>query len=158
MGLTIRDGDATQPDGGDPRVIVHICNDVGGWGRGFVMELSRRWPDPERQYRRWYRDRDNNDFALGAVQFVDVGDGIVVANLVGQRGLRSSNSGPPIRYEAVGAGLARVADYAARTGASVHMPRIGCGLAGGRWEEIEPLVLECLVEHGISVTVYDLPS
>ena len=26
--------------------------------------------------------------------------------------------------------------------ASVHMPRIGCGLAGGKWEEIEPIAAD----------------
>jgi hypothetical protein len=36
------------------------------------------------------------------------------------------------------------------------MPRIGCGLAGGRWEMIEPLVTEELERHGVEVTVYDL--
>ena len=35
------------------------------------------------------------------------------------------------------------------------MPRIGCGLAGGRWEKVEPLVRTRLSDRGISVTVYD---
>lgn len=36
------------------------------------------------------------------------------------------------------------------------MPRIGCGLAGGTWDRIEPLIAHRLVEQGIPVTVYDL--
>lgn len=40
-------------------------------------------------------------------------------------------------------------------GASVHMLRIGCGLAGGKWSRIEPLITERLVKRGIAVTVYD---
>lgn len=35
------------------------------------------------------------------------------------------------------------------------MPRIGCGLAGGQWEEIEPLIVSQLIEKGVAVTVYD---
>jgi hypothetical protein len=35
------------------------------------------------------------------------------------------------------------------------MPRIGCGLAGGKWEEIEPIIKETLVKAGLSITVYD---
>jgi hypothetical protein len=35
------------------------------------------------------------------------------------------------------------------------MPRIGCGLAGGRWDRVEPLVRVALVHRGVSVTVYD---
>jgi hypothetical protein len=35
------------------------------------------------------------------------------------------------------------------------MPRIGCGLAGGRWERVEPLVTAELTDRGVHVTVYD---
>jgi O-acetyl-ADP-ribose deacetylase (regulator of RNase III) len=35
------------------------------------------------------------------------------------------------------------------------MPRIGCGLAGGRWDKIEPIVVRTLCDHGIYTTVYD---
>ncbi|GAA4206372.1 hypothetical protein GCM10022220_20020 [Actinocatenispora rupis] len=37
----------------------------------------------------------------------------------------------------------------------MHLPRIGCGLAGGRWDRIEPLVAAELTDRGIPVTVYD---
>ena len=40
-------GDATAPEGEGPKVIVHVCNDIGGWGRGFVVALSKRWDKPE---------------------------------------------------------------------------------------------------------------
>ncbi|MFE3494555.1 hypothetical protein [Streptomyces sp. NPDC059175] len=49
----------------------------------------------------------------------------------------------------------RSRDKALELGASVHMPRIGCGLAGGRWSRVEPLVVERLVARGVAVTVYD---
>jgi hypothetical protein len=42
--------------------------------------------------------------------------------------------------------------------ASVHMPRIGCGLAGGPWQEIEPLIRRNLTDRSISVTVCDHDS
>jgi O-acetyl-ADP-ribose deacetylase (regulator of RNase III) len=151
-----RSGDATQPAGTAPRIIVHVCNDVGGWGAGFVVALSKRWPEPEAAFRRWYRERADNDFALGAVQLVQVEPTLWVANLVGQHGLRRAGGKPPVRYEAIRTGLALVRDHALRLGATVHMPRIGCGLAGGRWEMIEPLVTEELERHGVEVTVYDL--
>jgi hypothetical protein len=35
------------------------------------------------------------------------------------------------------------------------MPRIGCGLAGGKWEEIEPIIERTLIEADVKVTVYD---
>lgn len=69
-------GDATAPSSQNNKIICHICNDIGAWGRGFVMALSRRWPQPEAAYREWYSDRAHNDFKLGAVQFVQVGPDI----------------------------------------------------------------------------------
>ncbi len=152
-------GDATQPHGTGPRVIVHVCNDLGAWGRGFVLALSRRWPDPERRYRAWYRGEEPGaPFALGEVQFVEVEAALWVANLVGQHGIRRAGGRPPVRYEAIRAGLQLVAEFARATGASVHMPRIGAGLAGGRWEEIEVIVRAELTAAGVEVTVYDLPE
>jgi hypothetical protein len=38
------------------------------------------------------------------------------------------------------------------------MPRIGCGLAGGKWEEIGKIVEEEVANIGVSVTVYDLAT
>jgi len=40
-------GDATQPQAKGVKIIVHCCNDLGGWGKGFVLALRKRWPEPE---------------------------------------------------------------------------------------------------------------
>ncbi|CAM5321854.1 macro domain-containing protein [Streptomyces atroolivaceus] len=154
-GITYVRGDATAPQAKGVKLIVHVCNDLGGWGKGFVLAVSRRWPGPEAAYRRWHRERSGNDFGLGAAQFVQVEPYVWVANIVGQRGTRTGSKGVPVRYEAIDAGLDKVAARAAELGASVHMPRIGCGLAGGTWARVEPLITERLVSRGIAVTVYD---
>ncbi|MEU5537578.1 macro domain-containing protein [Streptomyces sp. NPDC020362] len=148
-------GDATVPSVKGVKVIAHVCNDIGGWGKGFVLALSRRWPEPEAAYRSWHRDRAKNDFGLGAVQLVKVDPYVWVANMVGQRGISRGSKGVPVRYEAIDTALDRLAGEVIELGASVHMPRIGCGLAGGTWSRIEPLITERLVGRGIAVTVYD---
>ncbi|MEU5719365.1 macro domain-containing protein [Streptomyces sp. NPDC020403] len=155
-GITYVRGDATAPQGKGVKLIAHVCNDLGGWSKGFVLALSRRWPEPEAAYRRWHRERAGNDFGLGAVRFVQVQPYLWVANMVGQRGIRAGSKGVPVRYEAIDTALGAVADRAEELGASVHMPRIGCGLAGGRWSRIEPLVEQRLSQRGIPVTVYDI--
>ncbi|MER7687621.1 macro domain-containing protein [Streptomyces sp. NPDC097610] len=153
--ITYVRGDATAPSVKGVKLIAHVCNDIGGWGKGFVLALSRRWPEPEAAYRAWHRGRAHNDFGLGATQFVQVEKYVWVANLVGQRGIRTGSKGVPVRYEAIDTGLAHVAIKAAELDASVHMPRIGCGLAGGDWSRVEPLIMRRLVERGVAVTVYD---
>jgi len=132
VNITYRVGDATRPQADGAKVIVHVCNDVGRWGRGFVLALSRRWPEPEQQYRAWFGGDLPQTFALGEVQFVPVAPDTTVANLIGQHGLATQLRTPPVRYDAIRLGLRSVWTFAAERSASVHMPRIGCGLAGGR--------------------------
>ena len=154
--LTYVSGDATRPSGDGPRIIVHVCNDIGGWGASFVLAVSRRWDSPEESYRRWHREGNDVPFELGQVQFVQVEDALWVANLLGQHGVQRRGNEAPIRYDAVRTGLMRVAEFAIANGASAHMPRIGCGLAGGSWNQMEPIIVATLVEAGVKVTVYDL--
>ncbi len=153
--MRIVKGDATVPQAAGPKIIAHICNDLGGWGKGFVLAVSRRWPEPERAYRQWHRERSGNDFGLGATQLIQVRPDIWVANMVAQHGMRTGSSGPPIRYDATEECLNALAEHAVRLTASVHMPRIGCGLSGGRWDRIEPLVAAALCDRDVVTTVYD---
>lgn len=152
--ITYMKGDATQPIGVGNKIIVHICNDVGGWGKGFVLAISKRWTEPETRYRRWYREQTG--FALGEVQFVQVEENLWVANLIGQHKMNKDEHGaPPIRYEAVRQGLEKIAAFAKEKEASIHMPRIGCGLAGGTWENMELVILNGLGEISKKTIVYD---
>lgn len=155
MTINYTTGDATRPVH-RPAIIVHICNDVGAWGAGFVLAINRRWREPERRYHDWARGLGGATFALGEVQFVHVESELVVANLIGQQGLRRSGNEHPVRVDAIARGLRTVAVRARELGASVHMPRIGCGLAGGTWKEIGPIVERELCRAGVDVTVYDL--
>lgn len=167
-------GDATAPVGNGPKLIVHICNNAGGWGAGFVLAISKRWRYPEREYRRWHREGSgllSGKFQLGAIQVVPVqGDPpLSVVNMIAQEGYGKNNrnqhrsnepdSRPPIRYDALEQCLNEVG-YLVRSGpaqgASIHMPRIGCSLGGGRWAEVEPIIARTL-GHA-SVTVYDFPG
>lgn len=153
--LTIIKGDATSPQAKGPKVIAHICNDLGGWGKGFVLAISKRWPQPERDFRYWHRGRAGNNFGLGATRLVQVKPNIWVANMIGQHGIKAGSSGPPIRYDAVEHCLNALAEQVLDLDASVHTPRIGCGLAGGTWDRIEPIILRTLCGRDIAVTVYD---
>lgn len=153
--ITYTVGDATVPQGDGPRLVVHVCNDTGAWGAGFVLALSRRWPEPEHRYRQRAAGRGAH---LGLVQFVPVEADITVANMVAQHGIRWRHGIPPIRYDVLRTCLAEVAAWALDPPLTpVHMPRIGCGLAGGQWTTVERIIDETLCAAGVPVTVYDLP-
>jgi O-acetyl-ADP-ribose deacetylase (regulator of RNase III) len=153
MTISYRTGDATAPDSQEPGVIAHVCNDSGGWGKGFVLAISRRWPQPEAAYRKWARS--GQQFGLGMVQLVQVEDHLAVANMVAQHGYVSQANPVAIRYDALAQCLSKLASRT-EPGTLIHMPRIGCGLAGGTWDQIEPLLDKHLA--GLDVRVYDLPA
>lgn len=155
--LRYKVGDATNPHGGGHKLLIHVCNDIGAWGAGFVMALSKRWAKPQDEYRRWYRSQ--NKFKLGEIQSVDVQSDIAVINMIAQRDIGVGADGtPPIRYDALRMCLDKVGELAYQKNSSVHAPRFGCGLAKGNWDEIEPLVKELIICRGINVTIYDLPA
>lgn len=147
-------GDATQPKTEDQKFIVHIVNNIGKWGHGFVIAVSRRWPEVKSVYCANYHKHE-----LGDIQFVPVDVDLTIVNLFGQDGIRGPGYTQPVRYGAIHAGLKRLTADIKKVlfACSVHMPRIGCGLAGGCWEEIEPLINDTLIKADIPVTVYDLP-
>lgn len=154
--LNVVKGDATDPKGDGNKIIVHVCNDAGAWGAGFVMAISRRWKAPEDMYHKWRtgKVKAQTPFQLGEVQFVSVGGSLWVANMIAQT-LDIRDTSPPIKYAELKKCLMQVATEAKRLKASVHMPRIGCGLAGGTWEEVGPIVQETLIDQGVEATVYD---
>jgi O-acetyl-ADP-ribose deacetylase (regulator of RNase III) len=149
-------GDATAP-ATRPAIIAHVCNDIGAWGRGFVLAVSQRWPQVRGAYYQHVRALSPVS-ALGHTQILPVEPDLWIANMIAQHGIRRDPKGtPPIRYDALRSCLAMVADAARQFHASVHMPRIGCGLAGGQWERVAPIILETLCLAGVPVTVYTLP-
>lgn len=64
--IKIVKGDATNPviERGPIAVIPHVCNINGGWGKGFVLALSKKWKKPEQQYRKWSEYGEENNFNL----------------------------------------------------------------------------------------------
>jgi hypothetical protein len=161
------EGDATRPQGFGNRLIIHCCNDIGGWGAGFVLALNKRDIEPESVYRAWHKickeyridgkEKSTGKFELGEVQFSEFAEPtLFVANMIGQHKTGKDEDGnPPIRYCAIRKALRKVRRYARKHNMTVHAPRFGSDLAGGDWNVIEKIIEEELTTRGISVTVYD---
>jgi O-acetyl-ADP-ribose deacetylase (regulator of RNase III) len=167
--ITYLKGDATSPQAKGAKVIAHICNDIGKWGAGFVMAVSKKWPSTRADYLDWANRNveyprgveRGAKLALGRVQYLQVKSDhlgqpdIIVANMIAQAGTKTGSKGPPIRYEALEKCLMDVAKNAKTWGASVHMPRIGTGLAQGSWQVIEPIILKVLADTPVYVYDYE---
>lgn len=160
-------GDATEPQGPGRRIIAHVCNDMGAWGAGFVLALSAKDAAPMFSYRDWYAHRKNKvlnelngtpSFGLGEIMFTPflTDSDVFVCNMIAQNGQRASAVTIPLNYEALRQCLSELMRKAVVAGASVHMPRIGCGLAGGTWDKVAPIIQRELSAYNVPVTVYDL--
>lgn len=157
--ITYLKGDATQPqrkDNNTKVIIPHICNDLGLWGAGFVLALSKRWKQPEQDY------RSLSDYKLGRVLLTDCGDNIIVANMIAQHGVKPkfhpaglSRIDQPIRYNSLRECLNSVNLLAVSIGAEIHAPKFGAGLAGGDWLTIEKIINE---EITVPMYVYEFQS
>lgn len=156
--ITYLKGNALEPRGGEQKIVVHVVNDATpNWGgRGFAVGLKRKWPDAQCEFRNW-ADANRAHLKLGQVHIVRVSDSVSIASMVCQKGYGPSSK-PRIRYAALADCLSKVAEAAKAIQASVHMPRIACGQAGGAWFIVEELISSALVGSGVPVFVYDLPE
>lgn len=148
-------GDATEPQGPGMKIIAHCMNNVGAHDAGFALAVAKKWPYARTAYRRYHK----KGIVLGECFAVDgwKGTDTEIVCMIAQDGLGPTS----LRLSALGACLEELATYAIAMNASVHMPRIGCGLAGGKWEDVEPLILAAFnqpLASLVPVTVYDLPK
>lgn len=153
--ITYLKGDALDPRGDDPAIIAQVVNDrTPNWGGGFALQVRKRMPGVQDDFRRWASSH-RLAYELGRGHLSAVKPGLWVYSMVAQEGYGPSPE-PRIRYGALQACLAQLADLATRHRASINMPRIGAGQAGGDWEIIQELIKEELCAKGLRVTVYDL--
>ena len=154
MSIQYVEGDATYPEeiAGGFKIVAHVCNDYGGWKRGFAVAVSKRWKEPERYYKNWSTINYGRvvpifNFELGSIQIVKVEEDIFVANMVAQGGDKSASNPTALRYDYLRVCLGKLAERCKDIGATVHMPKIGTGLGGGDWSVIEKIIEEVLLDR-----------
>lgn len=155
--ITYLKGDATQPRGSGNRIIAHIVNDKAStWGAGFARAVRTKFPAVQDDFTHWATVHKHL-FKLGNAHLSKMTDSLFVFSMICQHGYGEAAK-PRVRYNALQSCLHELANIAREQDATVHMPRIGCGQAGGRWEIVSELIHDALCRYGIAVTVYDLPS
>jgi len=155
--LTVLKGDATEPRGGGQRIIAHVVNDKAPlWGAGFGLAMRKKWPTVQDRFRDWAMGNPK-EFRLGSVFSSEIDANTTAFQMVCQHGYGPSPK-PRLRYSALQTCLEKLAEAATLRKATVHMPRIGSGQAGGSWGLVQQLIDEKLCANGLNVAVYDLPG
>ena len=150
-------GDATEPIiiGDKYSVICHCCNALGAWGKGFVVPLGQKYPIAREKYLKFIKmTKEENRF--GSVSFAKATDNIIVANIIGQYNIYPKDGKIPLDYEALEKGFRSVIEMFQTNNIplTVHMPKIGCGLAGGDWNRVEEIIKNTFINSNIEVYVY----
>ena len=133
---------------GEANAILHVNNDKGGWGSGFVVPLGHHYPGSERQYRKWSQSMHDPSykgpaFRLGNMLPVTCpardpnASPVVVCNMVAQAGFGTKRRPRALRYDALASCLQQVVrmirKHANGLSVNIHCPALGAGLAGGDW-------------------------
>jgi len=115
-------------------ILVHQVNLLGIMGGGIAFQIANKWPALHRAYKELFR---TGSLELGGVFFFSINPGLIVANLAGQESI----GGIATRYEAYDKALPEINAMAESVGLPVYFPKnIGCGLAGGDWSIMEPIL------------------
>jgi O-acetyl-ADP-ribose deacetylase (regulator of RNase III) len=150
-------GDATEIQVGmddEYAIIAHVCNNVGAWGAGFVVPLGKKYPAARNRFIIDAHAALPDRVPMGTVQFELVEPGVIVANMIAMNGVASGRNPRPLQMDQLAICLIKLNAMAERYKATVHMPRIGAGLAGGDWQEIASLLTRTMTAN---VVIYTLP-
>jgi len=154
MGVQIVEGNVLDaPD----YYIVHQVNNCGIMGGGLALQVRNRFPGLFEDYQafclRWsFEEKKKRGFIhLFETEKKDH----VIVGVFGQNGLgRNKNY---TDYEALEAGLISVATLCNACEKTAALPfGIGCGLAGGDWKTVYPIIKRTFIES--NATIYRLPS
>lgn len=132
--------------------IIHCCNNKRAWGAGFSGAISKKWPGPEEKYR-------NLEFAkLGQYTMSTVEQSMWVVNIIAQDGYGRDGK-KYIKYWALKAVINNIIllikrQIGPKNNVVIQCPRIGCELAGGRWEKVLSILAQ-FTESGIDVIICD---
>lgn len=150
----IKGGDVLEPIGRGRKIIAHIVNNKKSWGAGFVLELSKKYPQVENAYRAeasWY---------LGKNQHIPILNGqlspsLWIINMCAQDGVNRKGKNnfyfPLISYTHLDICLADLMTIPEEF--TFHMPPIGTGLGNGSWKIIRAIIEERLGDR--EVYIYD---
>jgi O-acetyl-ADP-ribose deacetylase (regulator of RNase III) len=147
MPLHLIEGDLFELD---VPALGHGNNCRGAMGAGIAVEFKRRYPDMYRAYRKRCLA---GDFNLGDV-FVWLAPDRVIYNLATQ-----PVPEPSATLDAIERSVRAALDDAEQRGIRrVGIPRIGAGLGGLAWPDVESTLASVADDHPVELIVVSLPG
>jgi hypothetical protein len=121
-------------------------------GAGVALQIAKKWPIVKEKYL-------SGDFDLGEIQFIQVGEQTAVCNIFSQRGLKSNDIQRPFDINLFKECLSKLQEqiHGSKKRISLHFPKVGCGLGGSVWAEVEPVMFAYFQPMDYPCYIYSLP-
>lgn len=133
-------------------IICHQVNIQGIMGGGLALQIARTYPNVEKEYQDYCTCLVNNyELLKGDYQIVKVESNKYIANCFTQKPNFDTD------YEAIGECFKDLLDICKYTGRTIAIPyKYGCGIANGKWEEVETVLRSLSGIYGVDINVYKL--
>lgn len=155
MSIEFIKGDVTEPKF-DTKfcIIIHGVNDTGyAFGSGVAGAITRKWPSARQDY---LNIGKGETLELGCLFFSKVEENIYICHLVSQNGLISNDNPKPAKTKAILDGLKNLmAMNLPFHKITIVSPKIGCGLGGLSWEEVEPIYESVFKDHTVYIYEFE---
>ena len=148
--LKYREGIATIPEAAGHRMIIQITSDKGSYEKEFNKLITKRWPQVESEFKKWFRSKNN--FKLGEIQVINVQSDTAIVNMLCEK---SSKKALPLCYDSLESCLEKIGELAVYQNSSIHAPKLGKDYKKMNWEKIESLLIQEIIKRGINVTIYN---
>lgn len=144
-------------------IICHQVNCLGVMGAGLALQVKTKYPSVFKVYEGCCHSfQDTPEKLMGQAVFVDAEEmpGRFIANLFAQKGIRQGPSDTEVYtdYNALRSAMKQVEEIAkAYNVTSVAVPyMMGCGLAGGSWDEVKKILKEIFETSPVDLEIWRL--
>ena len=141
-------------------IILHGCNVCGGFGSGIAGQIRARYPEAFDAYYSEFGSaslQHPKKERLGGIQPVTINEHLTIVNGFTQMYYGGK---PNTKYADV-VSILSVLDHTVQLAIAlkknIYTVKIGCGLGGLDWIEVEPIFrthAEIMADHGLELVVY----
>jgi len=138
--------------------IGHQVNCYGVMGGGLALQIASKYPEVLRSYQDFIKDytyfNKSRRGLLGICQTTSIGGNCWIANLFGQY---NTGGGVQTDYNALATALSELEAKMLYIGKyKVALPvNLGCGLAGGDWKVVLPIIQKVFEKSEIELTLVE---
>lgn len=127
--------------------MAHCCNMQNVMNAGIAKQIRNAFPQAYTADTQWYKG--NSPLMFKHVSIAHIKEGQYIANVYGQEFYGTKRK--QLNEEYLRSGLTELSSFI-EDDDIIGLPYgIGCGLAGGNWDDVYKIIQEVLVNHNVKI-------